>query len=265
MILRRIVWICLMLLFITGCNTQSTVDNINDEVSIDEDEVSIDEQNDPTVEESEESQTGNKEPQEELIYVKVPLLFRVDLIDEQMAEEMMGKSYHENEHIQLEDLRYVQTGYFGFDGEEHQGAVVVHQAIASDILDIFMELYDARYPIEQLAPIDLYGGDDDASMLANNSSAFNYRVVAGTDRLSRHAYGLAVDINPLINPWVTSNGIYPPEGSVYADRTMEQQGMIKAGDPCYSAFTSRGFEWGGEWNSSKDYQHFDIKIEGINK
>lgn len=203
-------------------------------------------------------------PEIGLIEVPLPMVFRIDEIDEVMTKAMMGNSYYENDSIQIMDLRYVQIGYYGFDGLPHQGAIVVHEVIAEDVLEIFTELYDVQYPFESITPIDVYGGDDDASMVANNTSAFNYRVIAGTSRLSRHAYGLAIDINPLMNPWVTSHGIYPVEGRVYADRTLDQEGLIIKGDPCYQAFISRGFEWGGDWKSSKDYQHFDRTIEGIN-
>ena len=203
-------------------------------------------------------------PERSFVEVALPMVFRIDEIDPTMTSEMMGKSYHENDVIQIDHLRYVQVGYYGFDGLPHQGALVVHELIAEDILEIFTELYDVQYPLESITPIDAYDGDDDASMVANNSSAFNYRLIAGTSRLSRHAYGLAVDINPLMNPWVTSHGIYPVEGSLYADRTLGQVGMIIKGDPCYEAFISRGFEWGGDWSSSQDYQHFDKTIKGIN-
>ena len=194
-----------------------------------------------------------------------PLVFSIETINEEIAATMTGKSFHENTHIQLEDLRYVKVIHVGYDGNDHQGALVVHEVIAEDVVAIFQDMYEAKYPIESVIPIDAFDGDDNRSMMANNSSAFNYRVVSGTDRLSRHAYGLAVDINPFVNPWVTSSGVFPEEAAKYADRTLEDQGMIKKGDACYKAFVSRGFTWGGEWNSSKDYQHFDIQIEGINK
>ena len=189
-----------------------------------------------------------------------PLSFDIREIDEEMAVYMTGRSFHENPHIQLTDLRYVTTGYIGFDGKAHQGAVIVNQKIAQEVLDIFTELYEAGFPIERMEPIDVYEGSDQASMVANNTSGFNYRVVAGTDKLSNHAYGLALDINPLINPWVTSGGKTDPvEGAVYADRSLDIPGMIHRGDVCYEAFVSRGFSWGGDWKNSKDYQHFDLK------
>lgn len=190
--------------------------------------------------------------------------FTINEIDQELAEFMTGLSYYENDVITLEDLRLVKVIYSGFDGKAHQGELVVNKAIAEDVIEIFKELYAVSYAIEKIELIDYYEGDDAASMVANNTSAFNYRVVAGTSHLSNHSYGLAIDINPLRNPYVTKNGIFPSEGEMYANREVIEQGMIIKDDPCYNAFISRGFSWGGEWVNSKDYQHFDIKIKGLN-
>ncbi len=181
-------------------------------------------------------------------------------IDSELKADMMGKSYHVNDTISLNHLKVVYVKHYGFDGEVHEGRIIVNKLIANDISDIFNELFLVKYPIEKIIPICYYEGDDDMSISDNNTSGFNYRVIEGTDRLSRHAYGLAIDINPLVNPWVTNTAVYPPEGEKYADRTLDQMGMIKRGDPCYNAFISRGFTWGGDWTSSKDYQHFDIVL-----
>lgn len=198
--------------------------------------------------------------------VEENFIYDVVTIDEAMAKAMTGKSFHENPHIALEDLRVVHVPHYGFDGATHQGSLVVHEKIAEDILEIFTELYEAQYPIEKMIPVDAYEGDDNAAMVDNNTSAFNYRVVAGTVKLSNHAYGLAIDINPLVNPWVTKDGrVAPIEGEAYADRSLKAKGMIHKGGLCYEAFTSRGFAWGGDWKNSKDYQHFDIKIQGVNQ
>lgn len=193
------------------------------------------------------------------------LVFEIETISDSLATAMMGKSYQDNPYVQLSDLRCVQTGYVGFDGQAHQGMIIVNKVIAEDTLAIFKELYEAGFPIERMEPMYKYDGDDILSMTANNTSAFNYRVVDGTNKLSRHAYGLAIDINPLINPWVTSTGVSPEEGTVYADRTMNQQGMLREEDVCVKAFKARGFTWGGNWNSSKDYQHFDVRPEDVLK
>lgn len=186
-------------------------------------------------------------------------------LDKTMQANMLGKSYHENPQVEFSDLRLVQVVYYGFDDLEHQGQLIVHKVIAQKILDIFEELHEAEFPIEKIQLIDVYDGDDNRSMVDNNTSAFNYRVVEGTNNLSNHSYGLAIDINPLVNPYVTKNGVYPAEGTSYVDREVPAKGMIIKGDICYEAFISRGFSWGGDWKNSKDYQHFDIKIEGLNE
>lgn len=267
--IRRVVFIIWMTAMITGCFEPEDMVPGNREQEVDDSHVTAPETVKENVDgimadglsdsdhvwEEDETLVG----EEPVLSVDEPLLFSVEEIGDDMAADMTGKSFHENPHIQISDLKVVRTGYHGFDGEDHQGAIVVNGAIAELVLEVFIELYDAQYPLEKLEPIDVYDGSDQASMVANNTSGFNYRVIAGTDRLSNHAFGFAIDINPLLNPWVTSSGrVYPVEGTVYADRSKAVQGMIKKGDACYVAFTSRGFTWGGEWHSSKDYQHFEI-------
>ena len=176
---------------------------------------------------------------------------------------MDGVSYVENEDIALEDLRYLRLLYVGFDEKTHVGELVVHVSIADTILEIFKDLYENGYQIEKMCLIDDYDGDDHASILDNNTSAFNYRVVEGSKKLSRHAYGLAIDINPFYNPYVTYPGgveHISPEGSEpYADREADFPHKIgKDGDLCWQLFSEHGFTWGGDWKSLKDYQHFQI-------
>ena len=150
-----------------------------------------------------------------------------------------------------------------YDGEGNvrSGELICNVAIAADLLDIFQNLYKAEYPIERIQLIDDYGADDVKSMQANNTSCFNYREIAGTDKLSKHALGLAIDINPLYNPWVKrKNGrlsVSPEEGRPYVDRTREFPYKIDEGDLCYKEFRDHGFTWGGSWKSLKDYQHFE--------
>ncbi len=173
---------------------------------------------------------------------------------------MENKSYSEGSTTDLSTLRYVRVLHYGFDGEIHIGELVVNQLIVEDILDIFKELFDAKYPIEQMVLVDEYDADDNKSMEANNTSSFNYRLVEGTTKLSKHAYGLAIDINPLYNPYVRTidgkESIVPENGTQYADRTLECEYYIQKDDVLYKAFTKRGFTWGGDWINSKDYQHF---------
>lgn len=195
-----------------------------------------------------------------------PDMFSIDYISEDIKDRINGKSYGEDCTISYEDLRYIKLLHWGFDDRPHEGELIVNKAIAEDIADIFRELYQHKYPIEKMLLIDEYGADDNASMTANNSSAFNYRVIDnGSGRLSNHSYGLAIDINPLYNPYVrTIDGklvVSPEESDEYTDRSVDNPYYIIKDDICYKAFTARGFSWGGDWINSKDYQHFEKKTE----
>lgn len=168
-------------------------------------------------------------------------------------------SYANPDIISYDDLRAVNIKYYGFDDKVHEdGVLIVNKDIAEEVGDIFEELLEKKYPIQRITMIDDYNADDDKSMKANNTSAFCYREIAGTDVLSNHSFGRAIDVNPLQNPQVTSKGkISPEEGRPYVDRSVNRKGMIQKGDDCYNAFVSRGWTWGGDWNSTKDYQHFE--------
>lgn len=165
--------------------------------------------------------------------------------------------------VSYDDLRYVSVLYIDFNAREQEGELICNKAVAQDMLEIFYELYRNDYQIEQIRLIDEYSGDDTLSMADNNTSCFNYRVVDGTDSLSKHAYGLAIDINPFYNPYVVFNRnadgstyISPPGSEVYADRSKDFAYKIDENDLCYKLFKEHGFTWGGDWNSCKDYQHF---------
>lgn len=165
--------------------------------------------------------------------------------------------------ISYDDLRYLNVLYYDFDGNVQTGEMICHKGIAQDLVEIFYELYLNEYQIEKIRLIDEYGGDDTASMLDNNTSCFNYRVVDGTDSLSKHALGCAIDINPFYNPYVVFNKdgsgetyISPKGSEMYADRSNDFPYKIDESDLCYQLFKAHGFTWGGNWNSSKDYQHF---------
>ena len=147
-------------------------------------------------------------------------------------------------------------------GTNHEGVIICNKSIAKDLTEIFTELYRAKYPIERIRPISEFGNDDEQSMQANNSSCYCYRKVQGSSKLSKHAQGLAIDINPLYNPCVTpqkggSTLVEPATGAAYADRNAEFPYKITKGDLCYRLFIKHGFKWGGEWKSKKDYQHFE--------
>lgn len=168
--------------------------------------------------------------------------------------------------ISYEDLRYVHVLHYDFQGESTEGELICNAAIARDLVEIFYELYKAEYQIEKIRLIDEYEGDDDLSMEDNNTSCFNYRVVEGTDKLSKHAYGLAIDVNPLYNPYVRYNKdgslhIDPKGSEPYADRSASFPYKIDENDLCLKLFKEHGFTWGGDWNSMKDYQHFQKIID----
>lgn len=192
--------------------------------------------------------------------------FRADPIPDAVFERMKGKSYPKDCTINRKDLRYVKVLISDGKGGSKPGEMVVNKAIAKDVVEIFHELYHAGYPIERMELIDNYDAVDDRSMRANNSSSFCYRVVAGTKKLSNHARGLAIDINPLYNPWVHKNKagktlVDPKAGEPYADRTKSFPYKIDKSDLAYKVFKKHGFTWGGEWNSSKDYQHFEKAVK----
>lgn len=188
-------------------------------------------------------------------------LFYSEVPGEEIAQRIAGVSYQENENISMEELRYLRVLHMGFDGQTHIGELLVHESIAEDILEIMAALYENQYPMEKMLLVDEYGADDEVSMQENNTSAFNYREIAGTSRLSQHSLGLAIDINPKFNPYVKEKDgeltIRPANAADYADRTQEFEYKIDENDLCYQLFTAHGFTWGGSWNSVKDYQHFE--------
>lgn len=186
-------------------------------------------------------------------------------ITEDVKERIYGLSYKENCTVPYEDLNYVGVLYVDFQGETQTGELICNRRIARDLAEIFKELYENRYPIDKIRLVDEYNADDDLSCLDNNTSCFNFRVVGGTNNLSKHALGLAVDINPFYNPYVTyPNGverISPPGSEPYGDRSADFPYKIDYDDLCYQLFTAHGFTWGGDWKSLKDYQHFQKELE----
>lgn len=192
--------------------------------------------------------------------------FFYEPITPEIEARIRGVSYPEDDSdiaITLDELSYVNVLYNDFDGGVSRGELICNDSIAQDLVEIFEELYRCGYQFERISLIDEYGGDDTLSMEHNNTSCFNYRVVDGTDNLSKHAYGLAIDINPYYNPYVVFNKdgtgetyISPKGSEVYTDRSKDFPYKIDENDLCYKLFIERGFTWGGNWNSSKDYQHF---------
>ncbi len=168
----------------------------------------------------------------------------------------VAASWHEGCPVAVEQLRLLTLTHWGFDGAVHTGRLVVHADHADTVVAVFADLYAVGFPIERMEPIDAYGGDDDASMAANNTSAFNCRPVTGGSSWSEHAYGTAIDINPVQNPYVKGPTVLPEAGRVYVDRREPEPGKIRAGDDVVDAFSARGWGWGGYWSALKDYQHF---------
>jgi hypothetical protein len=148
--------------------------------------------------------------------------------------------------------------YRGFDGADHPGELIVHADWAEALLGVFADIHAAGFPIQRMESVDNYGASDDASMAANNTSAFNCRLTTNGSSWSRHSYGRAIDINPIQNPYVTTGGqILPPEGEPYAYDRSPRPGVITDGDAVVQAFAAIGWQWGGHWSNPKDYQHFD--------
>jgi hypothetical protein len=178
-------------------------------------------------------------------------------ISPHLRQRMSGVSWHRGCPVGFHRLRLLRVTYRGFDGQVHRGHLVVNRDSARPLLRTMRTLYRLHFPIRRMRLADAYGADDHRSMAADNSSAFNCRVVAGTDRWSEHAYGHAIDVNPRENPYVTSDGyVSPPEGEPYADRSRRAPGLIHRKGPVVAAFATAGWEWGGNWSWLKDYQHF---------
>ncbi len=172
---------------------------------------------------------------------------------------MEGKSFGPDCTVPRSDLRYLRVLHMDAEGTIMVGELVVHRNVADEVVDIFRQLYDAGYPIRKMRLVDDYDADDDRSCADDNTSAFNYRVIAGTSTLSNHAYGLAIDINTFENPYCKPYQDYvsPPEAWRYADRSLREPYMIHTDDLCYQLFTQHGWSWGGNWETPKDYQHFE--------
>jgi hypothetical protein len=175
-----------------------------------------------------------------------------------VSAERLGSSWHQGCPVGAGQLRLVSLNFLGFDGAVHRGELVVNADRATETAYAFAGLYFARFPIERMETVEKYDSDDDASMAANNTSAFNCRAITGGTAWSNHSYGRAIDINTVQNPYISGSGtVYPPNGAPYADRTLDAPGMIHAGDVSERAFTTRGWTWGGSWDTPIDYQHFE--------
>jgi hypothetical protein len=187
---------------------------------------------------------------------------RSGLLPEGVKNRVFNSSWRKGCPVSLGRLAYLQVAFWGFDGTVHKGELIVDALLAEEVLEIFKELFDAKFPIEKMRLVDDYAASDEKSMEDNNTSAFNCRWVHGRKNIfSKHSYGRAIDINPLINPYVSKKEVVPKRGMVYTDRRKTAKGMIRSDDACVRAFTRRGWIWGGNWRSIKDYQHFEKKTK----
>jgi hypothetical protein len=171
----------------------------------------------------------------------------------------LGASWRPGCPVQPEQLRRVDVDHVGFDGRTHRGQLIVNENVVSQVVTIFEQLYRLRYPIEKIRPVERYpAADDELSMEDNNTSAFNCRDIPGSGDWSQHAYGRAIDLNPLLNPSIDATGAFEPKNAAaYLDRSRTDPGVLHSGDPAVQVFTDRGWRWGGYWRSPIDYQHFE--------
>jgi hypothetical protein len=186
-----------------------------------------------------------------------PYRATIERVPAGVREWMRGLSWRPGCPVPLWDLRLIRPTYWGFDREAHRGRLVVHEDVAHAVVEIFRRLYRHSYPIRRMRLVDAYGADDRTSMEHDNTSAFNCRWRAGQPGVwSQHAFGRAIDVNPVENPYVWSGGVSPPNGASFADRSNRRRGMIYHGGIVWWAFRNSGWEWGGDWTSVRDYQHF---------
>ncbi|MGZ5398266.1 MAG: M15 family metallopeptidase [Mycobacterium sp.] len=171
----------------------------------------------------------------------------------------LGPSWRPGCPVAPEQLRRIEVNYLGFDAKIHRGSLIVHEELAAEVVAIFEQLLRLRYPIEKMRTVDNYpGAEDELSMQDNNTSAFNCRGIPGSSRWSEHAFGRAIDLNPLLNPAIHQSGLLEPKNAaLYLDRSRIDPGLLHAGDTAVRVFTDRGWQWGGEWQDPVDYQHFE--------
>jgi hypothetical protein len=180
----------------------------------------------------------------------------ISRIGQVQADRMTGVSWRSGCPVALHDLRVIAAAHWGFDGRRRTGRLIVHVDVARDVLGVLRRLYAARFPIRRMVPVDAYGGSDFRSIEADNTSAFNCRFVEGTSRWSEHAYGRAIDVNPIENPYVSGGRTSHRASVPFLDRSRRRPGMAYAGGVLVEAFRAIGWAWGGDWTSVKDYQHF---------
>ena len=247
-------------LTISSTETTKDVTTANNQTT----ESSGDQVNDISSEEETYTEETLSQRKELVMYSEERILYQDGFfyqpITDDVKERIYGLSYKTDCTIPYEDLRYVSVLYYDFENQIQTGEIICNKAIAKDLVEIFYELYCNQYQIDKIRLVDEYNADDDLSCADNNTSCFNFRTVDGSTTLSKHAQGLAIDINPFQNPYVTyPNGkerISPAGSEPYADRNSGLSHMITEDDLCYKLFIEHGFTWGGHWKTLKDYQHF---------
>ena len=180
-----------------------------------------------------------------------------------------GGSWHKGCPVSISDLKYLKIPYYDFKQQKRVGELIVHKFVAKDVADIFDKLYKRRYPIRSMKLVSHYGASDFKSIEADNTSAFNCRAVTGGKKWSNHSYGKAIDINPIENPYISRSGhISHPKSLRYRYRgesnrgSAENEAVIRGGSYIVKLFKRKGWRWGGDWRTIKDYQHFDKPTKG---
>ena len=177
-----------------------------------------------------------------------------------VSAAQLGATWHAGCPVDPSQLRLIQMNYWGFDNQPHVGAMVVNISVVSSVVQVFSTLFAARFPIQEMVPESAYGGDDNTSAAADDTSGFNcrYAVAPGPPQWSVHAYGEAIDVNDVQNPYIDGTTVIPPAGAAFEDRANVRPGMAVPGGALVNAFASVGWYWGGRWVSAPDYQHFSL-------
>ena len=261
-----LVSLCAVIL-LSGCDARASEDKPKEPSPVADAVIVVNEVASDSEGKKTEAETEEESEQAEEYGETMEEAFYITEITDEIFDRIYGKSFKEDCTLPREDLRYLHVLHRDKDGIEHEGEMITNCHIAEDVLGIMKELYENDYPIEKIRLVDEYGADDELSMEDNNSSSFNFRFVPRTKKISKHGLGLAVDINTLYNPYITKSDsglrIEPVNAVDYADRDKDFDYKIEKGDLCYEFFISHGFEWGGEWKNSKDYQHFEIPTDKI--
>lgn len=185
-------------------------------------------------------------------------LVRSEPLRAEFLGSVRASTWHSGCPVSPEDLRVLTVSYWSFGGTPAHGELVVNREVAAEVRDIFTELFEHGFLIEKMQPVEEFGGNDDRSMEANNTSAYNCRDVTGVKgKFSNHSWGRAIDINPLTNPYVKGEKVLPAAGRGYLDRARAYPGGILADSFAVKAFAKRGWAWGGQWTDRQDYQHFE--------